>query len=299
MFLNIVSWNARGLLNMDKFEKMFFLCKEADVIVLQETNWKNESVKRFQTKWDGNIYVNNGEEKAGSGVAILIRRGVCEKEQVIYDDGIGKSMAIKIGKYDDNIIIYNIHAPNEEKEKVDFFLNMNDKINTWQNVILIGDFNTVFSELDLGSKMVFRAEKGREELVKVMKESNLIDVWRERNRTKRKFSRAQVVMNQLKQSRIDYVLCNGEMEGNIKSVYYKEVGLSNHFFLRVEIDFTRIERGKGVWVLNAEILKDESYKGKIKQILENSKMNKMYEEEKRIWWDNVKWDIKNAYRNTG
>ncbi len=35
-------------------------------------------------------------------------------------------------------------------------------------------------------------------------------------------------------------------------------------------------------------------KGKIKQILENSKMNKMYEEEKRIWWDNVKWDIKNA-----
>ncbi len=185
--------------------------------------------------------------------------------------------------------------PMKKKRRLIFFLNMNDKINTWQNVILIGDFNTVFSELDLGSKMVFRAEKGREELVmvkvmKVMKESNLIDVWRERNRTKRKFSRAQVVMNQLKQSRIDYVLCNGEMEGNIKSVYYKEVGLSDHFFLRVEIDFTRIERGKGVWVLNAEILKDESYKGKIKQILENSKMNKMYEEEKRIWWDNVKWD---------
>ncbi len=57
---------------------------------------------------------------------------------------------------------------------------------------------------------------------------------------------------------------------------------------------TRIERGKGVWVLNAEILKDESYKGKIKQIVENSKMHKMYEEGKRIWWDNVKWDIKNA-----
>ncbi len=116
----------------------------------------------------------------------------------------------------------------------------------------------------------------------------------ERNRTKRKFSRTQVVMNELKQSRTDYVLCDGEMEGNIKSVYYKEVGLSDLFFLRVEIDLTRIERGKGVWVLNAEILKDESYKGKIKQIVENSKMHKMYEEGKRIWWDNVKWDIKNA-----
>ncbi len=52
----------------------------------------------------------------------------------------------------------------------------------------------------------------------------------ERNRTKRKFSRAQVVMNQLKQSRIDYVLCNGEMEGNIKSVYYKKLDLVIIFF---------------------------------------------------------------------
>ncbi len=52
------------------------------MIVLQGTNWKNESVKRFQTKWDGNIYVNNGEEKAGSGVAMLIRRGVCEKSYI-------------------------------------------------------------------------------------------------------------------------------------------------------------------------------------------------------------------------
>ncbi len=70
--------------------------------------------------------MNNGEEKAGSGVAMLIRRGVCEKEQVIFD-GIRKSMAIKIGKYEENIIIYNIHAPNEEKEKVAFKKNMNDK----------------------------------------------------------------------------------------------------------------------------------------------------------------------------
>ncbi len=83
----------------------------------------------------------------------------------------------------------------KKKGRLKFLKNMNDKIKTWKNVILIGDFNTVFSEIDLASKMVFKAEKGREELVKAMKESNLIDVWRERNRTKRKFSRTQVVMN--------------------------------------------------------------------------------------------------------
>lgn len=40
-FFNLLSWNARGLLNVEKFEKMLVLCKEADMIVLQEKNWKN------------------------------------------------------------------------------------------------------------------------------------------------------------------------------------------------------------------------------------------------------------------
>lgn len=215
----MVSWNARGLLNMEKFEKMEVLCKNVDMIILQETNWKNENVKRFQTKWDGNIYVNNGEEKIGSGVAVLIRRGVCGKEQVIFDDGVGKSMAVKIEKDEEKIIIYNVHAPNEEKEKVEFIRKVNSNMRSWQNVILVGDFNTVYSELHLASKMVCKAGKGREELMKVMKESYLIDVWRERNRTRREYSRKQVVMNEVKQSRIDYVLCDREMEGNIKRVF--------------------------------------------------------------------------------
>lgn len=51
---------------------------------------------------------------------------------------------VKIGKEEENIIIYNIHAPNEKKEKVEFFKNMNFNLKRWQNVILIGDFNTVF-----------------------------------------------------------------------------------------------------------------------------------------------------------
>lgn len=292
MFLKIVSWNARGLLNMEKFEKMKVLCKNTDVIVLQETNWKNESVKRFETKWDGNIYFNNGNDKAGCGVAVLIKRGVCEKEQVIFDDGVGKSMAVKIEKGKEYFIIYNIHAPNEEKGKVDFFKKVNINLKTWQNVILMGDFNTVFTELDLASEMVFKTDKGREELVKIMKECNLIDIWRERNRKKRKFSRVQVVMNKIKQSRIDYVLCKEEMEGNIKNVFYKEVGYSDHFLLCMTLDCVRVERGSGVWVLNATILKEESYKERIKQLLEVSKLNKIYAEEKRIWWDNVKLDIK-------
>lgn len=40
MVLKIVTFNARGLMNGFKFEKLKELRKNEDVILLQETNWK-------------------------------------------------------------------------------------------------------------------------------------------------------------------------------------------------------------------------------------------------------------------
>ncbi len=51
-------------------------------------------------------------------------------------------------------------------------------------------------------------------------------------------------------------------------------------------------RGKGIWCLNNELLKDEGYKMKIEEIITNERGNGMYEEDKRVWWDNVKYEIK-------
>ncbi len=46
---------------------------------------------------------------------------------------------------------------------------------------MMGDFNTVFSKLEMGEGMVFKTDKGRKELKLLMEENNIIDVWRERN----------------------------------------------------------------------------------------------------------------------
>ncbi len=124
-----------------------------------------------------------------------------------------------------------------------------------------------------------------------MGDFKLIDVLRERNRTSRQFSRRQFVLKELKQSRIDYVLCAEEMQGDIINVYYKRVGFSDHSLLFFMLDYTSVERGGGVWVLNAKVLKSNAYQESIKWIVEESKMYIMYSEEKRVWWDSVKYDI--------
>ncbi len=57
------------------------------------------------------------------------------------------------------------------------------------------------------------------------------------------------------------------MQGNISNVYYKRVGFSDHSFLFLTLDFTSVERGGGVWVLNAKVLKSNAYQEIIKWIV--------------------------------
>ncbi|KAI2655313.1 hypothetical protein H4Q32_017688 [Labeo rohita] len=56
----------------------------------------------------------------------------------------------------------------------------------------------------------------------------------------------------------------------------------------LKIDFNRKERGPGVWVLNTELLKSESYKLEIENLIEKEKEDGMYVQDKRIWWENLK-----------
>lgn len=61
----------------------------------------------------------------------------------------------------EEITICNIHAPNEDTERVTFFKELSILINGWKNIIVIGDFNTVLDRKDVEDHMVYRADVGR------------------------------------------------------------------------------------------------------------------------------------------
>lgn len=290
MLLSMVSINVRGLLNVGKFEKVKEQCKKQNLIFLQETNWNEGIMDDFKKRWTGNIFYNNGDGRMGRGVVILVKKFLCNEVEEIYNDKEGKCIAIRIKE--NNMTLCNIHAPVAEKEKREFFNRLKELMKLWGETILIGDFNTVLNKIDLAEGMIFRNDSGRKELGDLMSKYELVDIWRIRNEGKRDFSRRQIVGNILKQSRIDFILCKRKMGNFIQSIYYKETALSDHKFLILKIDFNEIERGNGIWVLNTEILKKEAYRKTIVDIINTEKQNSMYQEDKRIWWDNTKYEIK-------
>lgn len=48
MYLRIAAINVRGLLDHGKFEKLKECCKRANVLMIQETNWRDEVMSEFK-----------------------------------------------------------------------------------------------------------------------------------------------------------------------------------------------------------------------------------------------------------
>ncbi len=93
MLLSIAAINVRGLLNQGKFDRLKECCRRANVLMIQETNWRDEVMNDFKKKWKGNVICNNGDGRKGRGVAILIKKGVCEDVRMVYNDEEGKCLA--------------------------------------------------------------------------------------------------------------------------------------------------------------------------------------------------------------
>ncbi len=47
------------------------------------------------------------------------------------------------------------------------------------------------------------------------------------------------------------------MENFIEKIKYEDTSFSDHKFLSFKLDWSKMQRGPGVWVLNTKILKNE------------------------------------------
>jgi exonuclease III len=292
MILRMVTFNARGLMDMRKFEKVKEMCKREDVIMLQETNWKDLHISEIRKKWNGEIIYNNGDDRFGRGVAVLIRENRDIKCKVVYKDKVGKCIGFEMEYEEKKILVVNVHAPPEEIKKREYFNGLRELLRKYKEIVIMGDFNVVFSKLDMAEGMVFKTDTGRKELKGLMEENELIDVWRERNEKRKEFSRRQIVGNFICKTRIDFILCTRNMESFLEKIRYEETSLSDHKPIFMQIDWDTVKRGPGVWVLNTGILKNEDYVLSVQEIITKEKENGMYREDKRIWWENVKYLIK-------
>ena len=103
-----------------------------------------------------------------------------------------------------------------------------------------------------------------------MSELDLIDMFRELNPEKRRFTWRR--KNPIKQARLDYFLTSRSMTDLTGSCSIQPSYRSDHSVLELTISISNFVTGRGTWKLNISLLKNPDYLNMINAVIEDEKL---------------------------
>ena len=74
--------------------------------------------------------------------------------------------------------------------------------------------------------------------------------------------------------------------------YISYTTLSDHDFVCLKLDFSRVERGPGISIFNNELLKDNVFCDSIIDVINNASDCPLFHTEPLVWWDDLKFKMK-------
>ena len=293
----LISWHVNGLGTYTKRHKVFNYLKQKkpDIIMLQETHLSEKDVFRIKERWIGQMVHNTYNQKQ-RGVCILFSKQF--KVQILkeYKDKDGRILIIliHIGTTNQNIILSNIYAPNEEDPL--FFYKVKTALLEFGDFPIIwgGDFNQVLDTfLDKSNNTNLKISKTQEEIQNIGKELGLKDIWRLLNPTTRDytfFSNRHSVF-----SRIDYFLLSHLWIRNVTDCKIGTIGITDHAAIEISL-FTNVKKDKDIrWRMNVSLLDNIEFTEHLKnQINIYFETNRETAEQKYIW-DGFKAFVRGIY----
>ena len=140
------------------------------------------------------------------------------------------------------VTLINIYGPN--RDDPEFYRTILKKNNEKENlVITAGDFNLVLnSDEDLVNYVNVNNPKAREEVLNIMIEVNLVDVWRELNLEKQQFTWRRKATHQ--QARLDFFLISEFLFTSVEEAKILPGYQTDHSLILLKFDFGKFQKGK-------------------------------------------------------
>ena len=288
--IQIVTMNVKGLQNDQKRQEIFQYCKKLnyDIIMMQETHSTVKDEFKFRTEWKGEIIFAHGSSQA-RGSAILFSNKI--------DAKITKSTTCLDGRYviadikidEKELMLVNVYAPNEDSP--DFFLEIFSKMaeHTAADRIIAGDFNLVLNP----NKDSLNRKKNNKKALSVINsyisESQMVDVWRERNPDCFQFTWYTKKPKEIF-ARLDYMLINYGLSSDIVNIKNSPAFRTDHNAVVMECEFKKDDsRGPGFWKLNTSLLESLENLKIIKQRITESLVKAKQEKyDDCLTWESTK-----------
>ena len=268
--IKICSLNCRGLGTFEKRRDVLNYLRKSqyNIFMLQDIHCSPEKENQFRNTWGGEVKMA-GFSSNSRGVAILAK-SIDIKYRDTRIDALGNYIIANVVINDlFEVILVNTYGPNTDEPL--FFADIwricrelrGDKDTP---VIWGGDLNiTLNFDIDALNYAQQNNKRATSEVQDIIVQNNLIDVYREINGERQKFT--WKVGNPIrKQARLDYFLASQSLVSVISEANIIPGYRSDHSMVTMELSLTNQKRGKGFYKMNTSLLNDEKYV----QIIENT-----------------------------
>ena len=266
--VNVISFNVRGLRNMVKRRTVFRFMHHyypTHIVVLQETHSAPRDNAYWQAEWGAPIILSHGPSTSECGVAVLLPRAllsICDVKTLFNDDS-GRLIILEFKYRLCKLLLCAVYAPTQShgQQQVNFLCKVKDELDSLMdgepNLLLCGDLNMHLSNLDTQNR--FRLTQAARDLQTLSKDLNLVDVWRDRYKSKRQYTWRR--FNPSQQSRIDYVLASENLLLNnvLKRIEIKPGVQSDHSLVNFELEVHASDKGRGLFRFDNTLLEDEEF----------------------------------------
>ena len=183
-----MSLNVQGLRNRVKRNSIFSFLKDKNCqfYFLQEIYSVPDDANTWSNEWGGDIFFSHGSTHS-RGVCILINPSCSYTVESLNNDQNGRIISINLSSGSANISLCNIYAPNDLQQQLAFLCNLNNFLITnvdIGNLIVGGDWNVTLEAVDKKGGSQWKPTSYHNQLISMMKEFSLIDVYRNLNPSK-------------------------------------------------------------------------------------------------------------------
>jgi len=238
--MKIVSWNVNGIksvLNKNFIET--FKNMNADIFCVQETKTQKGQIDlQIQDYFQ---YWNYADKKGYSGTAIFTKHKPLNVMYGLINDEVDNEGRIITLEFEDFFLV-NTYTPCYQKniERQNYrmywdekFIEFIEELENKKNVIICGDFNVAYQEIDLGniSKEILGFTDEERQQFSNLLDIGFIDTFRYKYPDYRKYTWWKNNKREIKDNgcRLDYFLISEELKNNIIAVQIRnDIGGSDH-----------------------------------------------------------------------
>jgi len=292
--IHFISLNAQGLRDVSKRQRVlqWVTHQKANVLYLQETHFTSDiklAVDDEFSEWHCYHAFGAGNSR---GVSILINKSLAVDIDHVAIDKYGRYLFLNLTLGSDYMTLLNIYAHNDRQLRNNFFSSLLPllKEKAYSSILIGGDFNEVLNSSDripVPNKLYSSSN-----LLKMIAELNLNDVWRTKNSLRSQYTWRRKDSSQ--KSRIDYWLINEDILPTVRSCDIRPAMIQTTDHMAISITLTlNTKRGPGSWKFNNSLLEDITFVNDLNDFIEISSVKlKNSHTDPRLIWELLKIEIK-------